>query len=67
MVAELGGLAGLAAVGGLLVQRLEGVGLEPIAYADVLTPLLGGLVPVALLAAGLLAAVRPVRLRVGHR
>jgi hypothetical protein len=40
-----------------------GVGLEPMAYADALTPLLAGLVPVTLLAAGLLAAVRPVQLR----
>lgn len=64
---EVGVLVGTAAVGGLLVQRLDGVGLDPMAYADALTPLLGGLVPVTLLAAGLLAAVRPVRLRVGHR
>jgi MFS family permease len=64
---EVGVLVGTAAVGGLLVQRLAGVGLEPMAYADALTPLLAGLVPVTLLAAGLLAAVRPVQLRVGHR
>jgi predicted MFS family arabinose efflux permease len=64
---EVGVIVGTAAVGGLLVQRLAGVGLEPMAYADALTSLLAGLVPVTLLAAGLLAAVRPVQLRVGHR
>jgi len=64
---EVGVLVGTAAVGGLLVQRLAAVGLEPMAYADALTPLLAGLVPVTLLAAALLAAVRPVRLRVGQR
>ena len=60
-------LVGTAAVGGLLVQRLAGTGVDPVAYADALIPLLGGLVPVALLAAGLLSAVRPVRLRAGLR
>jgi MFS family permease len=62
---EVGVLVGTAAVGGLLVQRLNGVGLDPMAYADALTPLLGGLALVALLAAGLLIAVRPVQLRAG--
>ncbi|HEU4908624.1 MAG TPA: MFS transporter [Propionibacteriaceae bacterium] len=52
---------------GGLAPTLAGVGLDPMAYADALTPLLGGLVPVALLGAGLLAAVRPVRLRAGLR
>jgi MFS family permease len=64
---EVGVLVGTAAVGGLLVQRLAGTGVDPVAYADALIPLLGGLVPVALLAAGLLSAVRPVRLRAGLR
>ncbi len=62
---EVGVLVGTAAVGGLLVQRLNGVGLDPMAYADALTPLLGGLALVALVAAGLLINVRPVQLRAG--
>ena len=60
---EVGVLVGTAAVGGLLVQRLNGGGLDPMAYADALTPLLGGLALVALVAAGLLIAVHPVQLR----
>jgi MFS family permease len=60
---EVGVLVGTAAVGGLLVQRLAGTGVDPLGYADALIPLLGGLVPVALLAAGLLSAVRPLPLQ----
>jgi len=64
---EVGVLVGTAAVGGLLVQRLAGTGVDPVAYADALIPLLGGLVPVALLAAGLLSTVRPAPLRAEQR
>jgi hypothetical protein len=42
---------------------VAGTGVDPVAYAAPLIPLLGGLVPVALLATGLLSAVRPLPLR----